>query len=113
MTAASSCPDAVVLERMIRGQVSDVEADDLARHVLQCDRCAAVLDRFTDLNPLLQAMRSHKATRSWPVDPVVEDLVARLSSALLPGMPAAGASTERAASTGHEGQPLSTESAAE
>jgi hypothetical protein len=44
MPRVISCPNRLVLQRLMLGQVADAEGEQLALHLEGCDHCAAVVD---------------------------------------------------------------------
>jgi WD40 repeat protein/serine/threonine protein kinase len=102
MAAQTLCPDAALIERFVRGELSELEANALAEHFLGCERCAVALDGFVEVNPLMRRIRESAEPEASSEDPAIEQLIARLSDVVLP------AATDRpsSASIGDTIQPI-------
>src|SRR5262245_24597376 len=57
-TTASPCPDAAALSRYVHGQLAELAAEQLARHVDHCPHCQRQLDALTHRqDSLIDALR--------------------------------------------------------
>jgi serine/threonine protein kinase len=76
------CPEASSLEQLLLGQLPDLAAEALERHVERCDRCGRTLAVLLGEDSLVQVLRSHAGERR-PDDSAVPGLIQRLK-----GLPA-------------------------
>jgi len=78
MPVASSCPDAVLFDRLRQGQLSAEEVEQLARHLEACGRCAAAIESLKHDDTLTDALRAKSTAVDRPERDVVANLVSRL-----------------------------------
>src|SRR5262245_41994405 len=74
-----ACPDEKTLELLVRGQLSDADAELLARHLEECDQCAATIHALPADDTLIAAARAQAPPQSPFEQQAVEALIGRLS----------------------------------
>ncbi len=74
-----SCPDQDVLERLVLGQLAGPEAETLAQHLDQCERCARTVSSFTSEDTLAAAAHAQAPSQPQLERDAVEALVTRLT----------------------------------
>jgi serine/threonine protein kinase/WD40 repeat protein len=72
------CPGVEAWRALLLGELSEVEAAPLERHLLTCPACAARLEALEGENTLVQAMRAQVSDAAWPRGEAVERLMSRL-----------------------------------
>jgi tetratricopeptide (TPR) repeat protein len=78
MTVPSPCPDPEALERLLLGDMPDVEMEALEGHVSRCPRCLEVLRAAEPEDTLVAAVRAGGRAEELPREEVDETLIARL-----------------------------------
>src|SRR5262245_34322207 len=58
MPAITRCPDRDLLRRLVLGRVDGPEAERLAHHLEECDRCASVAQTLPAEDTLVEAARA-------------------------------------------------------
>jgi hypothetical protein len=76
-----ACPGAGDFQRLQLGQMSQEDADRLARHLESCNHCAATVQGLKIDDTLIEALRALAGTASPAPDPIVADLIQRLKAA--------------------------------
>ncbi len=85
MQVDTKCRDESVLGRFLAGALTDVEAEVIAAHVLDCDHCAAIIDRLTAHDELFQTLRRIDSSRiSLAPRPEVEEMIRRIRATRSP-----------------------------
>ncbi|HQU42315.1 MAG TPA: protein kinase, partial [Pirellulales bacterium] len=77
------CPDRNVLQRLLLGQLDPDEASTLDQHLLDCERCCAVLQELEAHDTMADAVRAVTA-EELPLDERVEAVMAHVKQATLP-----------------------------
>jgi hypothetical protein len=95
MAISLGCPDPRDLERLVRGQLSEPEANQVSRHILNCSRCAHLLNGLQANDPLLTDLQA--AVDQPPDSSLVEELMERLLGARPENDPAPTGETARPA----------------
>src|SRR5579872_7123891 len=88
MQIGTTCPDARVLERLLRGEIPAADAELLEAHVAGCSLCGATLQQIRVDDPLVEALR-HTPPTVHDDSELVEALIPCLKR-LRPGEAARG-----------------------
>src|SRR2546423_7237959 len=78
MPATSQCPEAEVLERLHRGQVTLLEVETIGEHLLQCGRCAELAGSVPAGDELIAAARAGVVPTDEALQARIGALIARL-----------------------------------
>src|SRR5262245_14114616 len=73
-----TCHTPQELERLLGSALPPADAESLARHIEQCDRCAAVVDTLLDGGSLTALVREQAKAGEPTTDPHVAYLIRRL-----------------------------------
>jgi serine/threonine protein kinase/tetratricopeptide (TPR) repeat protein len=77
MPQALSCPEKHDLQRYVLGQFADADAERLGQHLMQCQRCLALVTQLEASDSLVEAMRGQAAGEE-PEKEMVENLLSRV-----------------------------------
>src|SRR5690242_16975492 len=90
MVQTTACPAQAQWERLLRGELSEGEAEPLEQHLLACDVCFQAVRAARADDPLAEALRGCSPAGT-PLPGAVLTLIQRLKAWQVPGGGAAGA----------------------
>jgi anti-sigma factor RsiW len=95
MPARQTCPPSVELDKLIVGQLSEPEVEELAAHIEQCPRCAETIRGLHLSDSLLEAAQGSRSAGGESGETAVEQLIQVLKGLRpAPAAPPAGEATQ-------------------
>src|SRR5262245_7748944 len=87
MKQAAACPSRQDLERLMQGQMSYTQVEQLAQHLERCDSCISTVQALKVDDTLVEVIRKQAHAQGKPPDAILKNLMERLRGLRLTGKP--------------------------